>query len=91
MPLFTGWVSREEALRQLARAVEIAPADLTNRLYLAEARLELEPEQRDAALREIEQVIAATPDPEHPVEDRRTQADARAALDRARERSASRQ
>ena len=43
VPLFTGWVSRTEGVEHLERAVAIAPEDLANRLYLAEARLELEP------------------------------------------------
>jgi tetratricopeptide (TPR) repeat protein len=84
VPFFTGWVSREVAIEQLERAVEIAPADLTNRLYLAEARLEHDPERRAEALRAIETVIAATPAADNLVEDRRAQVEARAALDRAR-------
>jgi hypothetical protein len=83
VPLFTGWVSRDTALAELERAVAIAPADLTNRLYLAEARLELVPAKRAEALAEIEAVVAAVPDPTNLVEDRRTQADARATLVRA--------
>jgi len=80
VPLFTGWVSRDEAVAELERAVAIAPADLTNRLYLAEVQLEHVPERREEARAEIEAVIAATPDPANLVEDRRTQADARATL-----------
>ena len=87
VPLVTGWVSRDEALEHLERAVEIAPEDLANRLYLAEARLELEPERREQALRMLEAVIAAEPAPDRLVEDRRTQAQARAALEAAREAS----
>jgi hypothetical protein len=87
VPLFTGWVSRDTALAELERASAIAPADLTNRLFLAEARLEYVPAKRAEALAEIEAVIAATPDRANLVEDRRTQADARAALERARSKS----
>ena len=54
VPFFTGWVSRAEAIEQLERAVAIAPESLANRLFLAEARLELEPALRDQALLEIE-------------------------------------
>jgi tetratricopeptide (TPR) repeat protein len=82
VPFFTGWVSREEAIEQLERAVEIGPGHLTNRLYLAEALLEHDPERRDEALREIEAVIAATPAADNLVEDRRAQVEARAALRR---------
>jgi tetratricopeptide (TPR) repeat protein len=83
VPLFTGWVNRDEAIAQLERAVEIAPADLTNRLYLAEARLEHDPEHAAAARSEIAAVIAADPAADNLVEDRRTQVEARAALERA--------
>ena len=85
VPLFTGWVSRTEGIEHLERAVAIAPEDLANRLYLAEARLELEPERRDQVLREIEAVIAAAPAADLLVEDRRVQVEARATLDRARD------
>jgi tetratricopeptide (TPR) repeat protein len=87
VPLFTGWVSRSEGIEHLERAVAIAPEELTNRLYLAEARLELEPAHRDQALREIEAVVAAAPARDNLVEDRRVQAHARAALERARDES----
>jgi tetratricopeptide (TPR) repeat protein len=80
VPLFTGWVSRDQAVAELERAVAIAPTDLTNRLYLAEVRLEHVPERREQARAEIAAVIAATPDAANLVEDRRTQADARATL-----------
>jgi hypothetical protein len=83
VPLFTGWVDRDEAIAQLERAVEIAPTDLTNRLYLAEARLEHDPEHGAAARSEIAAVIAATPATDNLVEDRRTQVEARTALERA--------
>ena len=85
VPFFTGWVSRTEGVEHLERAVAIAPEDLANRLYLAEARLELEPAHRDQALREIEAVVAAAPAPDHLVEDRRVQVEARATLERARD------
>jgi tetratricopeptide (TPR) repeat protein len=87
VPLLTGWVSRDEALRHLERAAAIAPADFGNRLYLAEARLENRPEQREQALAALQAVTDEAPDPEHPVEDRRLQIDAREALERARSAS----
>jgi tetratricopeptide (TPR) repeat protein len=87
VPLFTGWVSRDEALRHLERAAAIAPGDFVNRLYLAEARIENRPQQREQALQALQALIDAAPDPEHPVEDRRAQVDARVALERARSAS----
>lgn len=81
VPFFTGWIDRDLALRHLERAVELAPEDLYNRLYLAEARLGLRPELRDLAILELEAIVAAQPDPEHLVEDRRAQSLARTLLD----------
>ena len=86
VPLFTGWVSQEEGVRHLERAVEIAGADANNRLYLAEARLANEPERREELLREIEDVASSPPDPARTIEGLRTQAEARMALERARAR-----
>ena len=85
VPLFTGWVSHDEALRQLERAIEIAPADLANRLYLGRGPARDPAEQREQALREIEAVIAAEPAADIWSRTGATQADARAALDRARD------
>jgi tetratricopeptide (TPR) repeat protein len=87
VPLLTGWVSRDEALRHLERAVAIAPDHFGSRLYLAEARLELQPDQREQALAALEELIAATPAPESLVENRRAQDDARAVLARSRSTS----
>jgi len=83
VPLFTGWVSHEEGLRHLERAIEIAPTDANNRLYLAEARLAGESAQREEALREFEAVASSPPDPARTIEGLRAQAEARAALARA--------
>ena len=66
------------------RAVELAPEDLYNRLYLAEARLELRADQRGAALAALEAIAAAEPDPERRLEDRRAQRVARELLERLR-------
>ena len=84
VPLVTGWVDHDEGLRHLERAVELAPADPWNRLYLAEATLDLRPSARNRAIAELEAVVAAEPDPEHVVEDSRAQSLARAALAHAR-------
>jgi hypothetical protein len=86
VPLFTGWVSHEEGLRHLERAVEIAGTDASNRLYLAEARLASEPQRREEWLRAIEAVASEPPDPARRIESLRTQAEARMALERARTR-----
>jgi tetratricopeptide (TPR) repeat protein len=58
VPLFTGWVDRDEAVRLLEKAVEMAPQDPFNRLYLAEALLSFRRERSSEALGLLEQVVA---------------------------------
>lgn len=73
---FTGWVDREEGIRLLRQAVDLAPGNLVNRFYLAEALHEFT-EDKAAAVDLIKSVLAASPHPDHLVEDLRVQADAR--------------
>jgi hypothetical protein len=81
VPFFTGWISRDEAARHLERAVELAPEDVYNRLYLAELRLELEPQERAEIEAELRAIASAPAGSEHPVEDARARRAARALLD----------
>lgn len=80
VPFLTGWASREEALRNLRLAIKTLPGDFINRLYLAEAMWDYEAARRDEARKALETLIAATPSPSLPVEDRKTQEVARAVL-----------
>lgn len=77
IPFVTGWVSKDRAVTELARAYELAPDDLLNQLYLAEALLEHEPTRRAEALALLRQIAAATPRSEYLVEDLAVVADAR--------------
>lgn len=77
---FTGWIDRDESVRLLRQAVEIAPGNLVNRLYLAEAVHEFT-EDKAAAVDLLKSVLAATPHPDHLIEDLRVQADARKDLE----------
>lgn len=72
---FTGWIDRDEAVRNLRRAVEIAPENIVNRFYLAEAIHEFT-EDKTAAVDLLKTVLSATPPPDHLVEDLRIQAEA---------------
>jgi hypothetical protein len=72
---FTGWIDRDEAIKDLREAVSIAPGNLVNRLYLAEAIHEYS-EDRAPAVDLLKAVLAAAPHPDHLVEDVRVQADA---------------
>lgn len=69
VPLVTGWVDRDRAAAELEKAVAIAPQDLANRLYLAEALLDHHPARRARALALLREVAAASPRPEQRVED----------------------
>jgi len=80
IPFVTGWASRSEALKNLRLAVETAPRNFVNRLYLAEAMHQYERERRREAVRMLEALVAETPSAALAVEDARAQEDARALL-----------
>lgn len=80
VPFLTGWASREKALSNLRRAVELAPRHFINRLYLAEALYDYEKASRGEARAMLQALIADTPAAEWAVEDARAQEDARALL-----------
>lgn len=67
IPFFTGWIDRDEAIAHLERAVELAPEEPLNRLYLAEAILEHAPERRADALAQLRALLRRTPDPNREV------------------------
>jgi tetratricopeptide (TPR) repeat protein len=73
---FTGWIDRDQAIRDLRKAVAIAPGNLINRLFLAEALHDYGNDPAEVK-RLLDDVSAATPHPEHIVEDLRAQATAR--------------
>jgi hypothetical protein len=80
IPFVTGWASRTEALTNLRLAVQTAPRNFVNRLYLAEAIRDYEKEKRPEARRLLETLVADTPTAALAVEDARAQEDARALL-----------
>lgn len=80
IPFVTGWASRSEALKNLRLAVDAAPRNFVNRLYLAEATWDYEKERRAEARRMLEALVADAPSPALAVEDARAQEDARALL-----------
>ncbi len=80
IPFVTGWASRTEALKSLRLAVETAPRNFVNRLYLAEAIWDYEKERRAEARRMLEALVADVPSSALAVEDARAQEDARALL-----------
>jgi tetratricopeptide (TPR) repeat protein len=62
IPLVTGWIDRDVALADIRRAVEIAPDDLYNRIFLADALRRFgEPEEKAEGLRRLEELAASEP------------------------------
>jgi len=77
IPFFTGWVDRAEAVRHLERAVELAPEEPQNLLFLAEVLVEHRPGRRDEARDLLRGLAVREPRPDQLLEDTR-------ALERAR-------
>ena len=84
VPFFTGWVDHRRAVTELEKAVAIAPRDLVNVLYLAEALLDHHPAQRARALALLREVAAANPRDDQLVEDSSFIRAARQRLERER-------
>lgn len=80
VPLVTGWVDRGQAVAHLRRAVEIAPDEPYNQLFLAEALLEHAPERTAEAVAILRRLAAAAPPPGRVVEVEKVRDDARALL-----------
>jgi hypothetical protein len=81
IPFLTGWVSREEALRNLRLAYSVSKANFVNRHFLAEALARGGSEERAEAVRLEEGLVADSPSPGHLVEDLVIQEQARANLE----------
>jgi tetratricopeptide (TPR) repeat protein len=79
VPFFTGWVDRDESIRLLRKAVDLAPENLLNMRFLAEA-LDEHANRRAEAREILEKVIAAPPHPDSIVEDLHAQEAARKTL-----------
>ncbi len=80
VPFVTGWVDRDEAVAHLRRAVALAPEELLNHVYLADALLQHFPEKANEAKEILRRVLQKKPDPERVVEDERALAEARRLL-----------
>lgn len=80
IPFFTGWISRDEAVRHLREALRRAGEDPYNRLYLGEALLDHFPSRSAEGRRLVESVLELDVRPSHRVEDARLRELARARL-----------
>ncbi len=86
IPFVTGWIDRDLAVDWLRRAVELAPGEPLNRLYLADALLRFRPAARGEALALLDGLLAEPPRPATLLEDEAVLLDARAVLATARGR-----
>ncbi|HWM94802.1 MAG TPA: hypothetical protein VN493_28875 [Thermoanaerobaculia bacterium] len=80
IPFVTGWVDRDAAVTHLRRAVALAPDDLYNQVYLADALLQHHSEKAAEAKEILRRVVQKKPDPARVVEDERALAEARQLL-----------
>ncbi len=80
VPFITGWVDRDAAVSHLRRAVALAPEDLFNQVYLADALLQHFPEKKAEGREILRKVLQKKPDPARVVEDERALAEARRLL-----------
>jgi len=80
IPFVTGWVSKDQAISELRHAWEIAPHDLLNNFFLAEALLKSRREQKEEAMNILRIIVQSHPDPNSLVEDIKTIEDAEALL-----------
>lgn len=80
IPFITGWVSRDEAVRNLRLALAVNGQNFINRLFLAEALVQGSAAEKTEAVGILERLLADAPSPAHLVEDLKIQDDARADL-----------
>ncbi len=69
IPLLTGWISHEQAIVHLRRALALGPQNTVNQFFLAEALLDHAPAARDEARRLLETCANAAPREAFRVED----------------------
>lgn len=82
IPFVTGWVSRDEAVKNLRLALRVDPRSMINRIFLAEALATGSAEEKAEAIRLVESVVADAPSPARIVEELKLQNDAREDLKR---------
>lgn len=69
IPLVTGWVDRDLAVRELETACRIAPQNPFNQTYLADALLRFRNGRRAEAIERLERVVTSEPRQSQLVED----------------------
>jgi hypothetical protein len=80
LPFLTWWVSREQAIANLRKACSIAPGNLVNLHFLAEALAHVAGRASAEAVQLEERVVSSAPSPTHLVEELRIQEEAQGNL-----------
>jgi hypothetical protein len=81
IPFLTGWVSRDEAVKNLRLALANGPRNFLNRHFLAEALARGTPEEKAEAIKLEQSVVSDAPSPGSLVENLSVQEDARKDLE----------
>ena len=82
IPYVTSWISRDEAVKNLRRAITVGPQSLINRLFLAEVLWSGSAAEKAESVRLAESVVASAPSPARLVEELKIQNDARRDLEK---------
>jgi tetratricopeptide (TPR) repeat protein len=77
IPLVTGWVSRDEAVKALRLAMQQNQRNFANRHFLAEALYRGDAREKTEAIALEEALVSDAPSPQHLIEELKTQEDAR--------------
>jgi tetratricopeptide (TPR) repeat protein len=80
VPFITGWASSKEAVRLLNESLKIDPANKITKVFLAEAMVSNDRDQKPAAITILRAVVNGPNDPEFEVEQAAAADDARALL-----------
>ncbi len=81
IPFLTGWVSRDEAVKNLRLALQIGPRNFLNRHFLAEALARGSAEEKAEAIKIEQALVADSPSPGSLVENLSVQEEARKDLE----------
>ncbi len=84
IPFLTGWIDRDKAVQELRKAVELAPEDPLNHVYLADAILQFQPERRAEAVAQLRALLDRPPNPADAIEEASARRQARELLRQAK-------
>jgi tetratricopeptide (TPR) repeat protein len=80
IPFFTGWIDRDLAIAELEQAVEMAPEEPLNHVYLAQALVDYRPDRGEEARARLRALLDRPPEAARPVEGAAARREARRIL-----------